>query len=99
MFTLEDVGHRNNKASCSIPDNLFNNVKMLKSEDFAQELINNGYDFFTGVPYTIIGNLITTLTERPDITYIPAVREDLAIAVASGAYMAGLWEQRRRLTR
>ncbi len=62
---------------------------MLKPEDFAQELINNGYDFFTGVPCTIIGNLITTLTEKPDITYIPAVREDAAVGVASGAYMAG----------
>ena len=62
---------------------------MLKSEDFAQELINNGYDFFTGVPCTIIGNLIATLTERPDVTYIPAVREDVAVGVASGAYMAG----------
>ena len=62
---------------------------MPKSEDFAQELIDSGYDFFTGVPCTIIGNLITTLTDRPDIIYIPAVREDAAVGVASGAYMAG----------
>ncbi len=62
---------------------------MPKSEDFAQELIDSGYDFFTGVPCTIIGNLITTLTNRPDVTYIPAVREDAAVGVASGAYMAG----------
>ena len=62
---------------------------MLKSEDFAQALLDSGYDFFTGVPCSIIGNLITTLTDRPDITYIPAVREDAAVGVASGAYMAG----------
>ncbi len=62
---------------------------MLKSEDFAQELINSGYDFFTGVPCTIIGNLINTITDRSDVTYIPAVREDAAVGVASGAYMAG----------
>jgi len=62
---------------------------MHKSEDFAQELINSGYDFFTGVPCSIIGNLITNLTERPNVTYIPAVREDAAVGVASGAYMAG----------
>ena len=62
---------------------------MHKSEDFAQELVNSGYDFFTGIPCTIIGNLITTLTERTDITYIPAVREDAAVGVAGGAYMAG----------
>lgn len=63
---------------------------MFGSKDFAQELINNGYDFFTGVPCTIIGNLITNLTDRPDVTYIPAVREDVAVGVASGAYMAGM---------
>ncbi len=62
---------------------------MHKSEDFAQELIDSGYDFFTGVPCTIIGNLITTLTDRPDVTYIPAVREDAAVGVATGAYMTG----------
>ncbi len=62
---------------------------MHTSEDFAQELINSGYDFFTGVPCSIIGNLITNLTDRPDVTYIPAVREDAAVGVASGAYMAG----------
>ncbi len=62
---------------------------MLKSEDFAQELIDSGYDFFAGVPCSIIGNLITTLTDRPDVTYIPAVREDAAVGVATGAYMSG----------
>jgi len=62
---------------------------MHKSEDFAQKLIDSGYDFFTGVPCSIIGNLITNLTNRTDVTYIPAVREDTAVGVASGAYMAG----------
>lgn len=62
---------------------------MLKSRGFAQELINTGYDFFTGVPCSIIGNLITTLTNRNDVTYIPSVREDVAVGIASGAYMAG----------
>lgn len=62
---------------------------MFKSESFADVLINHGYDFFTGVPCTIIGNLITNLTGRPDVTYVPAVREDVAVGIASGAYMAG----------
>ena len=62
---------------------------MLRSADFAQELINSGYDFFTGVPCSIIGNLITDLTNRSDVTYIPSVREDVAVGIASGAYMAG----------
>lgn len=62
---------------------------MHKAEVIAQELIDSGYDFFTGVPCSIIDNLINTLTNRPDTTYIPAVREDAAVGVASGAYMAG----------
>lgn len=62
---------------------------MFKSDDFAQELIDNGYDFFTGVPCSIIGNLITNLTNRPDVIYVPAVREDASVGIASGAYMAG----------
>ncbi|MFQ5965318.1 MAG: thiamine pyrophosphate-binding protein [Candidatus Scalinduaceae bacterium] len=62
---------------------------MLKSGDFAQELINTGYNFFTGVPCSIIGNLITNLTNRPDVTYIPSIREDVAVGIAGGAYMAG----------
>ncbi len=62
---------------------------MLRAEKFANELINTGFDFFTGVPCSIIGNLIADLTNRLDVTYIPAVREDVAVGIASGAYMAG----------
>ncbi|MDR4497693.1 MAG: hypothetical protein MRK02_07230 [Candidatus Scalindua sp.] len=62
---------------------------MFRSEDFADELIDAGFDFFTGVPCTIIGNLIGNLTNRPDATYIPAVREDVAVGIAAGAYVAG----------
>ncbi|GAX60894.1 thiamine-pyrophosphate-binding protein [Candidatus Scalindua japonica] len=62
---------------------------MFKSEEFVQKLIDSGFDFFTGVPCSIIGNVINNLTERHDVTYVPAVREDAAVGVASGAYMAG----------
>ncbi len=62
---------------------------MIRSKEFADELLSAGFDFFTGVPCSIIGNLILELTDRSDITYIPAVREDVAVGVASGAYMAG----------
>lgn len=62
---------------------------MFNSNDFAQVLIDAGYDFFTGVPCSIIGNLIADLADRDDVDYIPSVREDVAVAVASGAFMAG----------
>ncbi|GJQ58214.1 MAG: sulfopyruvate decarboxylase subunit alpha [Candidatus Scalindua sp. AMX11] len=62
---------------------------MIRSKDFADELVSSGFNFFTGVPCSIIGNLISELTDRSDVTYIPAVREDVAVGIASGAYMAG----------
>ncbi len=62
---------------------------MFGTKDFADELISAGFDFFTGVPCSIIGGLITELTNREDVVYIPAVREDVAVGVAGGVYMAG----------
>lgn len=61
----------------------------MRAKDFADELVSAGFDFFTGVPCSIIGNLILELTARPDIAYVPAVREDVAVGIAGGAYMAG----------
>ncbi|MGH7256648.1 MAG: thiamine pyrophosphate-binding protein, partial [Nitrospirales bacterium] len=46
-----------------------------------------GFDFFTGVPDSILGGIIETLMERR--LYLPAVREDEAVAMAAGAYMGG----------
>jgi sulfopyruvate decarboxylase alpha subunit len=46
-----------------------------------------GFDFFTGVPDSILGGIIATLMERGK--YTPAVREDEALAMAAGAYLAG----------
>jgi phosphonopyruvate decarboxylase len=48
-----------------------------------------GYDFFTGVPCSMISSLIATLEAHPRLPYIPAVREDVAVGLAAGAWMAG----------
>ncbi len=48
-----------------------------------------GYDFFTGVPCSIISSLIATLETHPRLPYVPAVREDVAVGLAAGASLAG----------
>jgi phosphonopyruvate decarboxylase len=48
-----------------------------------------GFNFFTGVPCSLIKDLIKTLEHDPTVRYIPAVREDAAVGIAVGAYLAG----------
>jgi sulfopyruvate decarboxylase subunit alpha len=60
---------------------------MIQSDAFVQALQDVGFNFFTGVPDSILGGIIETLMERR--LYTPAVREDEAVAMAAGAYMAG----------
>ncbi len=48
-----------------------------------------GYDFFVGVPCSGIAGFIEELMADPEARYVPAVREDVALAIAVGAYMAG----------
>lgn len=59
---------------------------MIDSDDFVQALQDIGFDFFTGVPDSILGGIIATLMQRR--LYMPAVREDEALAMAAGAFMA-----------
>jgi sulfopyruvate decarboxylase subunit alpha len=55
--------------------------------DFLHSLLSVGFDFFTGVPCSLVKSLIATLEERGG--YIPETREDAAVGLAAGAYMAG----------
>jgi phosphonopyruvate decarboxylase len=48
-----------------------------------------GYDFFTGVPCSMISSLVATLEAHPRLPYVPAVREDVAVGMAAGAWLAG----------
>ena len=56
---------------------------------FAAQLETQGYDFFTGVPCSMISGLIATLETHPRLPYVPAVREDVAVGLAAGAWLAG----------
>ena len=60
---------------------------MIESDSFCQALQDIGFDFFSGVPDVLLAGIIATLMERH--LYTPAVREDEALAMAAGAYMAG----------
>ena len=60
---------------------------MIDSDDFVKALQDIGFDFFTGVPDTILGGIIEVLGERQ--LYTPAVREDEAVAMAAGAFLGG----------
>ena len=48
-----------------------------------------GYTFFAGVPDSTFGAAYKVMLEDPEIRYVPAVREDVALGVASAAYFAG----------
>jgi len=65
------------------------NKYMVKTKDFCTMLKEQGFDFFTGVPCSILKGVINYLSEDPDSPYIPATREDEAIGIATGAYLAG----------
>lgn len=53
-------------------------------------LAARGYDFFTGVPCSLLGALYPLLEAgAPDRVYVEATREDEAIGLAAGAYLAG----------
>lgn len=60
---------------------------MVTGAAFLQLLRNSGFDFFTGVPCSLVKSLIATLEERGG--YIPETREDAAVGLAAGAFMAG----------
>ncbi len=48
-----------------------------------------GFDFFTGVPCSLIEELIGALESHPRLPYVAAVREDVAVGVAAGAWFGG----------
>ncbi len=62
---------------------------MSKAEEFVCGLKEKGFNFFTGVPCTILKDIILLLESDPDTIYIPSVREDAAVGIAAGAYLSG----------
>ena len=62
---------------------------MISGHDFAARLGRHGFDFFTGVPCSLIEDLIAVLERGTRAPYVAAVREDAAVGVAAGAWFGG----------
>lgn len=56
---------------------------------FLSEAKANGFDFFTGVPCSFLTPLINATISDEDTRYVAAASEGEAIAIASGAWLAG----------
>jgi phosphonopyruvate decarboxylase len=57
--------------------------------DFISHLLREGFDFAAGVPCSLIEDLIRELETGCGIQYVPAIREDAAVGLAAGAWLAG----------
>lgn len=60
---------------------------MLNASAFGRELKKLGYRFFTGVPCSFLQHLIDFTSG--ECTYLPAVNEGEAVAMAAGSYLGG----------
>jgi sulfopyruvate decarboxylase TPP-binding subunit len=54
-----------------------------------EEFRSNGFDFIVGVPCSGLKEFISDLQQDKSIDHIPAPREEVALALAVGAYLAG----------
>ena len=61
----------------------------MNTAKFCSILKSYGFNYSTGVPCSILKDIILCLLCHPDIPYIPATREDEALGIATGAYLAG----------
>jgi sulfopyruvate decarboxylase subunit alpha len=60
----------------------------MKATQFANNLKTGGLDFITGVPCSYFTPLILLFDQEPFFTHIPAVREDIAVGLSAGAFLA-----------
>jgi sulfopyruvate decarboxylase subunit alpha len=59
------------------------------SRQFLDLLERHGYNFFTGVPCSLVEGVTRILDAEPRYGYVSAVREDSALGIAAGAYLGG----------
>jgi len=62
---------------------------MVSARQFCDVLKKHGFNFCTGVPCTILKDIIICLSSDTDLPYMPATREDEAMGIATGACLAG----------
>ena len=59
------------------------------SQLFLDALEASGFDFFAGVPCSLLTGVIRLLDSSPKYGYVSAVKEDAAVGMAAGAYLGG----------
>jgi sulfopyruvate decarboxylase subunit alpha len=62
---------------------------MRTAREFWDILKRHQVTFFAGVPCSLLESVINVAVADPEVTYIPAVREDVALGIASAAHLAG----------
>jgi phosphonopyruvate decarboxylase len=62
---------------------------MISGSEFADALERQGFQFFAGVPCSLIEDLIATLESHPRLPYVATPREDVAVGMAAGAWFGG----------
>ena len=61
----------------------------MKARVFLEALTALDYKFFSGVPDSTFGSLFWELENDPEIRYLRAVREDVALGAVSAAHLSG----------
>ncbi len=61
----------------------------MNAKAFWDVLKARGLTFFAGVPDSTFREAYNVMVKDPEIRYIPAIREDVALGVASAAYFTG----------
>jgi phosphonopyruvate decarboxylase len=62
---------------------------VITGQDVAALLERHRFDFFAGVPCSLVEDVIAVLEQGSRAPYIAAVREDVAVGLAAGAWFAG----------
>lgn len=62
---------------------------MIKASYLVDCLKKGGYKFCSGVPCSMVKEMLKVISNDPEVRYVPAVRENAALGLASGAYLAG----------
>ncbi len=62
---------------------------MIAADDFLEPARQRGFDFYTGVPCSFLTPLINRVIGAPNLDYVGAASEGEAVAIASGAWLAG----------
>jgi len=62
---------------------------VISGGEVAALLTRHGFDFFTGVPCSLVEDVIAVLETEREAPYVAAVREDAAVGLAAGAWLAG----------